>query len=323
MTERLWEVPATWEWSVIGALGHVVSGGTPSTKIPEYWGGDVIWFSPSDLTGYGQKFISRGAKTLTEEGLSKSSAKLVPPGSVMFSLRAPIGYVAINSEPSATSGGFKSIVLHKEIFNEYIYHYLRSAKQIAEERSNGTTFKVLSSSSFSTLPVPIAPANEQRRIVERIETLFKEIDRGIGSLRVTKSAITLYRQSLLKSAFEGRLTAEWRVQNPDKLESPNTLLARVREEREARYQATLEEWKRAIAEWTRAGKQGRKPAKPKRLKKYPLHCFAWQSGFPELPYGWAWSHLGFCSTGAAVRNSSEVQCSRRSPCCPYGQYPEW
>ena len=108
MTARLWQLPATWEWSVIGDLGDVVSGGTPSTKVPEFWGGDVIWFAPSDLTGYKPKHIARGAKTLTEKGLAKSSAKLMAAGSVMFSSRAPVGYVAINSAPAATNQGFKS-----------------------------------------------------------------------------------------------------------------------------------------------------------------------------------------------------------------------
>ncbi len=309
MKERLWEVPSTWEWSVVGALGHVVSGGTPSTKIPEYWGGEIIWFAPSDLTGYGQKFIARGAKTLTEEGLSKSSAKLMPAGSVMFSSRAPIGYVAINSDPSATNQGFKSIVPHMELFNEYIYHYLRSAKRIAEERSSGTTFKELSGSAFSALPIPIAPVNEQRRIVEKIEALFDEIDRGVESLRAAKSTIHLYRQSLLKSAFEGRLTAEWRAQNPDKLESPDALIARIRDERAARYQATLQEWKRAISEWRQGGGKGRKPAKPKQPKRYSLDRSDLQLAFPELPHGWAWSLLGRCSMapeyGTAAKSSPE------------------
>ena len=263
MTERLWNLPATWEWSVMGDLGDVVSGGTPSTKVPEYWGGDVIWFAPSDLTGYKPKHIAQGAKTLTEQGLAKSSAKLMAAGSVMFSSRAPVGYVAINSRPAATNQGFKSIVPHWELFNEYLYHFLKAAKHIAEERASGTTFKELSGSAFSALPVPLAPANEQRRIVERIEALFDEIDRGVESLRDAKRGIDLYRQSLLKSAFEGRLTADWRAKNPDKLESPDALLQRIREEREMRHSIALEDWERSVAEWRKRGENGRKPMKPK------------------------------------------------------------
>ena len=263
MTRGLWKLPATWEWCTVGELGDVVSGGTPSTKVPEYWGGDIIWFAPSDLTGYEQKYITRGAKTLTDQGLAESSAKLFAAGSVMFSSRAPIGYVAINSAPSATNQGFKSIVPHQELSNEYLYHYLKAARHNAEERASGTTFKELSGSAFSALPVPIAPSNEQRRIVERIEALFDEIDRGVESLRAAQRTLGLYRQSLLKSAFEGRLTADWRAENPDQLESPESLLARIREERERRYETDLDAWEKAVAEWRRDGEKGRKPARPK------------------------------------------------------------
>lgn len=270
MTERLWDIPPTWKWSVIRELGDVVSGGTPSTRVPEYWGGDVIWFAPSDLTGYKQKFIARGAKTLSDAGLAKSSAKLMPAGSVMFSSRAPVGYVAINSQPSATNQGFKSIIPHGELFNEYLYHYLHAAKQIAEERATGTTFKELSGSAFSALPVPVAPANEQRRIVKKIEALFDKIDRGVESLRAAKSSLGLYRKSLLKSAFEGRVTAGWRVRNPDKLETSEAFIARIQKERESRYRDALGEWEKALAEWRINGEEGKKPVTPKRPAVFKL-----------------------------------------------------
>ena len=145
--------------------------------------------------------------------------------------------------------------------------------------------------------VSLPPISEQRRIVERIEALFEEIDRGLESLRAAKNGIALYRQSLLKSAFEGRLTAEWRAQNPDRLESPDALLDRIREERERRYMADLDEWEQAVAQWRKCSKNGRKPAKPKRLKRYSLDGSGLQLALPELPHGWAWSHLGCCSTG--------------------------
>ena len=286
MTERLWDLPATWEWTVMGDLGDVVSGGTPSTKVPEYWGGDVIWFAPSDLTGYKPKHIAQGAKTLTEQGLAKSSAKLMAAGSVMFSSRAPVGYVAINSRPAATNQGFKSIVPHRELFNEYLYHYLKAAKHIAEERASGTTFKELSGSAFSALPVPLAPAKEQRRIVDRIEALFDEIDQGVESLRDAKRGIELYRQSLLKSAFEGRLTVDWRAENPDKLKCPNALLGRIREQRKDCYKAALRDWERALGKWREKDEKDRRPAKPKRPRTIPAKPI--DNGIP----GWITVPLG-------------------------------
>src|SRR5690606_20712706 len=130
--------------------------------------------------------------------------------------------------------------------------------------ATGTTFKELSGRAFGALPVPIAPTNEQRRIVEKIEALFDEIDKGVESLGAAKTTLGLYRQSLLKSAFEGRLTAAWRAQNADNLESPETLLARIQKERESRYKAALDDWQDAVARWRADGEQGRRPAKPRR-----------------------------------------------------------
>ena len=307
--ERLWEVPATWEWSVIGNLGDVLSGGTPATMVPEYWGGDIIWFAPSDLTGYQGKHIAQGAKTITEEGLAKSSAKIMAAGSVMFSSRAPIGYVAINSAPAATNQGFKSIVPHREFFNEYLYHYLKAAKHIAEERASGTTFKELSGSAFSALPVPIAPANEQHRIVERIETLFDEIDRGVESLHDAKRAIGLYRQSLLKSAFEGHLTADWRAKNLEKPESPDRLIQRIRKERETRYRLALDDWEREVAIWNEQKGTSRKPLKPKRPADFAANSSLPTEEHSGVPNQWLWlslSNLGRVSGGLTKNQKRNV-----------------
>ena len=117
--------------------------------------------------------------------------------------------------------------------------------------------------------VGLPPMNEQRRIVDRIEDLFDEIDRGTKNLRTAKNTVALYRQSLLKSAFEGRLTANWRAQNPDNLESADVLLARIREEREERYKSSLGDWERAVAGWRKSGEKGRRPTKPKRPRDIP------------------------------------------------------
>ena len=104
--------------------------------------------------------------------------------------------------------------------------------------------------------------------MEKIEALFDEIDKGVERLHAAKSTLNLYRKSLLKSAFEGRLTADWRAQNPDKLEDPEALLARIRKEREQHHQAIIEEWKKAVSDWREQGEQGKKPNKPRQLEVF-------------------------------------------------------
>ncbi|MHA7849527.1 restriction endonuclease subunit S [Roseovarius sp.] len=115
----------------------------------------------------------------------------------------------------------------------------------------------------------LPPTKEQRRIVEKIEAMFDEIDKGVESLQTARTTLGLYRQSLLKSAFEGRLTADWRAQNADKLEAPETLLARIQAERDTRYKAALDAWQDALSQWRADGEKGRKPAKPKRPRDIP------------------------------------------------------
>lgn len=278
---ELGELPAGWAWTTVAELGKVVSGGTPSTKEASYWGGDIAWISPSDLTGYTDKFIGRGAKSITASGLQNSSATVMPAGSIHFSSRAPIGYTVISSRSMTTNQGFKSLVPADGIFNQYIYYYFKSAKQLAESVATGTTFKEISGSAFSKMPVPLPPTAEQHRIVAKIEELFSELDQGVASLKTAREQLKVYRQSLLKNAFEGKLTAAWRAAHADQLETAAALQQRIARERQARYQQQL-------ADWQSAGQAGPKPKPPKPLPPLTAEELA---ELPELPAGWVYSYL--------------------------------
>lgn len=212
------QLPSTWETCVLSDVGEINSGGTPSTKNPEFWGDDIPWISPSDLTGYKAKYIVRGAKSLSRKGLAKSSAKILPAGSIHFSSRAPIGYVAISSQSLCTNQGFKSLSPADGVFNEYVYFYLKSIKDLANSLATGTTFKELSGTAFAKLPLPLPPLAEQKRIVSKIEELFSELDAGEESLRRARRQLGVYRQALLKQAFEGKLTEHWRKQRTKQAE---------------------------------------------------------------------------------------------------------
>ena len=214
--ESRWAIPDSWMWTNVSEIGDVVAGGTPSTKEPSYWADEINWISPADLTGYLSKTIKRGTKSISRVGLAKSSAKVMPAGSIHFSSRAPIGYVVISAEPLATNQGFKSLVPASGIFNEYIYYYLLLSREYAREHASGTTFLELSGKAFGRLSIPLAPLNEQRRIVAKIEELFSEIDKGVESLEKAREQLKIYRQAVLKHAFEGKLTARWRQENQDK-----------------------------------------------------------------------------------------------------------
>ncbi|RBW54765.1 restriction endonuclease subunit S [Ruegeria sp. A3M17] len=137
----------------------------------------------------------------------------------------------------------------------------------------------------------LPPTNEQRRIVEKIEQLFDFLDKGEESLRAARDKAGLYRQSLLKHAFEGHLTADWRAANPDKLEDPETLLARIQEERDARYKQSLDDWQDALVKWRVDGEEAKKPAKPKRQKALLALDEEDDEELPLIPEKWAYTNL--------------------------------
>ncbi|AKB32341.1 Type I restriction-modification system, specificity subunit S [Methanosarcina siciliae HI350] len=220
-----------WIEGALSDFGEVVSGGTPKTKVAEYWGEDVSWITPADLSGYSEKYIQKGRKNITQLGLKNSSAKLMPKGSVLFSSRAPIGYVAIAGNELCTNQGFKSLVPNEAVNSDFLYYYFKSIKQLAEKRASGTTFKELSGKVFADLPLCLPPLPEQRAIVSKIEQLFSELDNGIANLKLAQEQLKVYRQAVLKKAFEGELTKKWREQQAD-LPDAGELLEQIKKERE-------------------------------------------------------------------------------------------
>lgn len=204
--EELYQLPDDWVWTTIGEIGIVQSGGTPSTRNKEFWGDEVSWITPADLSGYNEKYISKGNRSITKIGLAYSSAKLLPAGTVLFSSRAPIGYVVIAKNELATNQGFKNLIATKSLNSEYVYYYFQTLKPMAEKVANGTTFLELSAKNFSSLPFPLPPLKEQYKIVSKIETLFSELDQAEKGLQKAKQQLEVYRQALLKSAFDGKLT---------------------------------------------------------------------------------------------------------------------
>lgn len=295
MTAKLnprWPVPANWAWTTLSQLGDIVGGGTPSTKDSSYWGDEIPWISPSDLTGYSNKEIKRGAKSISKRGLANSSAVVMPAGSVHFSSRAPVGHVVISSQPTATNQGFKSLVPATGVLNTYVYYYLLASREYARTRASGTTFLELSGRAFGQLAIPLAPTNAQHSIVSRIEVLLSELDKGIASLKEAQAQLAIYRQAMLKQAFEGKLTAHWRSKNKDSLEPPEQLLARVRQERMASDEQRLQGWEASSEAWVASGKVGRRPVKPRFSNRYRNLDSHELFDRMNLPFGWIWTRFG-------------------------------
>ena len=184
-------------------IGDIISGATPKTSEPENFGGDIAWITPADLSGYSEKYISYGARNLTQKGYDSCSTQLMPPGTVLFSSRAPIGYVAIAKNSVCTNQGFKSVVPKPWVNSEFLYYQLMYLRKSIQDMGSGTTFKEISGKKFGMVQVRIPPLLEQKRIVSRIEELFSQLDASVAELKTAKERLKVYRQEVLKEAFEG------------------------------------------------------------------------------------------------------------------------
>jgi type I restriction enzyme, S subunit len=277
-----WAVPDGWEWVKADDIADIIGGGTPPSKDLRNFSTDGIpWLTPADLTGYRDAYIGRGARDLSELGLSKSSAQILPKGTVLFTSRAPIGYCVIASQSLATNQGFKSLVLPDDISPEFLRYYLLASKDYAESLSSGTTFRELSAARMKGLEIPLAPRAEQRRIAAKIEALQERSRRAREALAEVGPLLEQFRQSVLAAAFRGDLTADWRAVHPD-IEPASELLNRIRAERRCRWEE---------AELAKYEAKGQRP--PNNWKdRYKEPESVDDSELPELPEGWCWTTLG-------------------------------
>lgn len=174
----LFAIPEKWKWVRLSAVGEIVGGGTPKTGVSEYWDGDISWITPADLGKNSDQTIYSGAKLITQKGLDKSSAKLMPKGSIVYSSRAPIGHIAVAGKELCTNQGCKSFVPDtKFISTEWAYYILIARTGDIQSRASGTTFKEISGKGMGETWISLPPLPEQRRIVAKVEELMAQVDR--------------------------------------------------------------------------------------------------------------------------------------------------
>ena len=178
------------------------------------------------------------------------------------------------------------------IENNYAFYFLQSKYLEINTRTKGTGTPHVDPDLLWNYKFPVAPLKEQQRIVSKLEELFSELDKGIESFKTAREQLTVYRQAVLKHAFEGKLTEEWRKKHADELEPTETLLEKIKAEREQRYRQQLDNWKRAVKAWEASGKEGKNPTKPGKPKELPPLTEKELSELPELPESWIWIKYG-------------------------------
>ncbi len=159
---------AGWRECTIADLGTVIGGATPSTKDPEnYEEGNIPWITPKDLSTFSDRYISRGERNITEKGLKGCSTQLIPRHSVLFTSRAPIGYIAIAENEVCTNQGFKSVVPNDRTDYLFLYYLLKYNKDRIESLGSGTTFKEVSGSTMRRITVMVPDSFESQKAIGR------------------------------------------------------------------------------------------------------------------------------------------------------------
>lgn len=161
--------------STFSEIGEIVGGGTPSKKVEEYWNGDIPWLSPKDLSLNPAMFTSKGQNSISELGYKKSSAKLMPRNSILFSSRAPIGYITIAENDISTNQGFKSIIPKPEYPYTFVYELLKQETPLLESSASGSTFKEVSGTHLKNHEILIPSPTAMNSFHKSVEPLFETI----------------------------------------------------------------------------------------------------------------------------------------------------
>jgi type I restriction enzyme S subunit len=189
---------SNWKNCTLADLGEIIGGATPSTKNESYYGGDIPWITPKDLSTFHGRFICRGERNITTDGLNTCSARLMPPHSVLFTSRAPIGYVAIAENEICTNQGFKSIVPNADTDYLFLYYLLVHNRDRIENMGSGTTFKEVSGSVMRGITVSVPTDIEKQRAIARI---LGSLDDKIENNAAINHHLEQMAQAIFKSWF--------------------------------------------------------------------------------------------------------------------------
>lgn len=189
-----------WKRVSLSRLGRVATGGTPSTRVPDYWNGNHAWCTPSEVTALKSRYIDSTARHLTEEGLRAGAVELLPPGSLIVCTRATIGDSAINAIPMAMNQGFKALVPRNDVDVEFLYYKIVHEKPALLRLATGSTFLEVSKRDFEGLEIEVPCLTEQKKIASLLSTADSEIE----NLEQQLAAYKLQKSGLMQQLLTGK-----------------------------------------------------------------------------------------------------------------------
>lgn len=197
--EWIGKIPEGWELRRIKTNFDIIAGATPKSGEASFWDGDIPWITPADYTTEGV-YVSAGHKSITQDGLNSCATSLIPKGSIIFSKRAPVGLVAINSNPLCTNQGCLSCVPKDSVDAKYYYYVMSIYGEQFDLFASGTTFKEISADAFANFKLPYPDYETQKRITSFLDAKCAEIDALIATKEKTNSLLKEWRQSIIYEA---------------------------------------------------------------------------------------------------------------------------
>ena len=294
MNDEISTLPLGWAHSTVGEVSTEIISGSGFPK--EYQGaieGDYPFAKVGDIS----RLFRSGAKTIGTANHYISAkireaikARVFPPKTIVF---PKIGealkgnYRLITAREMIFDNNVMGIVTNDKIIEcDYLFYFLIT--QDFGRFAVATAVPSVRKGDVASVEFLLPPLKQQRRIVAKVEELFSELDKGVENLKTAREQLKAYRHAVLKHAFEGKLTAQWRRKHEDKLESASQLVARIKNEREARYQQQLADWKASVKKWNANGQKGKKPSKP----RTPDTVAVDNVQLPDSPKEWIWLPVG-------------------------------
>ena len=198
--KRLPGFGGVWEVKRLGEIADIISGGTPSTKISEFWNGGIKWCTPTDITRTKQKYLLHTEKNISEKGLKNSSATLLPVGALLLCSRATIGEIRIAKDVVCTNQGFKSLVCKNSFNNQFVYYLLLQSKQKLMDKAIGSTFLEISKKDTDAIELTFPPLPEQQAIAQ----ILSDIDTEIEALEQKQAKYKAIKQGMMQELLTGK-----------------------------------------------------------------------------------------------------------------------
>jgi type I restriction enzyme S subunit len=203
------QLPDGWQWVKLGDVCKIVNGSTPSSTIEEYWNGDIIWITPTDLGKLSSSLITDAARKITKSGYQSCNTEIVPTNSVIISSRAPIGYIGIANIPLCTNQGCKSLVVTEKIDTWFLYFWLKLSIPVLKSIGKGTTFQEISKSQLTIFEIPLPPLSEQKRIAAILNEQMEAVEKARKATEAQLEAAKALPAAYLRAVFESEEANSW------------------------------------------------------------------------------------------------------------------